>query len=82
MIAIGACCTFASLVVSAFVSHSLPLLFVFQGAILGFSQGIGMPLFMSLPSQWFLEKRGLATGLATSGALRCLLPSTASVEAY
>jgi hypothetical protein len=27
-----------------------------------------MPLFMSLPSQWFYRRRGLASGQALSGA--------------
>ncbi|KAK0194693.1 major facilitator superfamily domain-containing protein [Armillaria mellea] len=48
---------------SAF-STKLYHVFLFQGIFLGFSHGLGMPLYMSLPSQWFLEKRGLATGLA------------------
>lgn len=58
-----------SLVGSALCYNSLPGLFVVQGVILGCVQGIGMSLFMALPSQWFSPKRrGLATGLATSGS--------------
>ncbi|WWD06242.1 hypothetical protein V865_004328 [Kwoniella europaea PYCC6329] len=39
-----------------------------QGVISGFGQGLAMPLFMSLPSQWFYKKRGLASGIAIGGA--------------
>nr|XP_019048291.1 hypothetical protein I302_02061 [Kwoniella bestiolae CBS 10118]OCF27221.1 hypothetical protein I302_02061 [Kwoniella bestiolae CBS 10118] len=39
-----------------------------QGVIAGFGQGLAMPLFMSLPSQWFYKKRGLASGIAIGGA--------------
>lgn len=39
-----------------------------QGVIHGFGQGLGMPLFMSLPSQWFYKHRGLASGIAMGGA--------------
>ncbi|KAK0229972.1 major facilitator superfamily domain-containing protein [Armillaria nabsnona] len=55
------------LLASAF-STKLYHVFLFQGIFLGFSHGLGMPLYMSLPSQWFLEKRGVATGLAVSGS--------------
>ncbi|WVQ82591.1 hypothetical protein IAT38_004721 [Cryptococcus sp. DSM 104549] len=39
-----------------------------QGLIAGIGQGMAMPLFMSLPSQWFYRKRGLASGIAIGGA--------------
>ncbi|KAK8844679.1 hypothetical protein IAR55_006528 [Kwoniella newhampshirensis] len=39
-----------------------------QGLITGIGQGITMPLFMSLPSQWFYKRRGLASGIAIGGA--------------
>ncbi|KAK0224157.1 major facilitator superfamily domain-containing protein [Armillaria fumosa] len=55
------------LLASAF-STKLYHVFLFQGIFLGFSHGLGMPLYMSLPSQWFLEKRGVATGLAVCGS--------------
>lgn len=41
MIAFGIVATFISLLISSFVSASLPLLFVFQGFFLGLSQGLG-----------------------------------------
>ncbi|PBK86442.1 MFS general substrate transporter [Armillaria gallica] len=62
--------TYLCLLASAF-STKLYLVFLFQGIFLGFSHGLGMPLYMSLPSQWFLEKRGVATGLAVSGSGIC-----------
>ncbi|ORY56451.1 major facilitator superfamily domain-containing protein [Leucosporidium creatinivorum] len=84
MIAIGSACTFIILIISAFASHSLPALFIFQGALLGLSQGCSMPLILSFPAQWFSKKRGMATGLAASGSgigggiasliMRALLP--------
>lgn len=67
MIAIGSACTFVTLIISAFASHSLSALFIFQGFLLGLSQGISMPLILSFPAQWFYKKRGMATGLAASG---------------
>ncbi|KAJ3887546.1 MFS general substrate transporter [Lentinula edodes] len=39
------------------------------GTIIGLANfGIGMPLYFSLCSQWFLKRRGLATGIAVSGS--------------
>lgn len=67
---IGAGCVLSvlSLVGAALSYESLPALFVTQGVLLGVSQGLGMSLFMALPSQWFLERRGLATGISMSGS--------------
>ncbi|GAA5996373.1 uncharacterized protein JCM10292_007566 [Rhodotorula paludigena] len=67
-IATGCVLTIISLVGSGLSYNSLPALFVVQGVLLGFSLGFGMSLYMALPSQWFLRRRGLATGLATSGS--------------
>jgi MFS family permease len=39
-----------------------------QGIIVGAGQGLAIPLFMSLPSQWFDRHRGLASGIAIGGA--------------
>lgn len=41
---------------------------VTQGCITGIGAGIAAPLFMSLPSQWFYRRRGLASGIAMGGA--------------
>ncbi|WRT63305.1 uncharacterized protein IL334_000210 [Kwoniella shivajii] len=49
-------------------STKLWQLILTQGIIAGFGQGLAMPLFMSLPSQWFYKKRGLASGIAIGGA--------------
>ena len=67
MIAVNILSTYLSLIIASFVP-SLALLFVFQGAALGVSFAIGMPLYMSFPSQWFLKRRGFATGVAVSGS--------------
>ncbi|GAA6057689.1 hypothetical protein JCM3770_003845 [Rhodotorula araucariae] len=67
-IGIGCVLSILSLVGSALSYKSLIGLFLVQGAMLGLAQGIGMSLFMAVPSQWFLHKRGLATGLAMSGS--------------
>lgn len=67
VLAAGAVSTVASLVLSGVCQNSLPGLFVVQGVLLGSSIGLGFPLFMSLPSHWFLRRRGLATGIAVSG---------------
>ncbi|GAA6001046.1 hypothetical protein JCM10207_007387 [Rhodosporidiobolus poonsookiae] len=68
VIAAGAAMNFLCLIFSALCFNNLPGLFIIQGALLGCSQGLGMPLFMAISSQWFLKRRGLATGLATSGS--------------
>ncbi|KAF8913580.1 major facilitator superfamily domain-containing protein [Mucidula mucida] len=67
IIAISSLFSYLSLLASAF-STKLFHVFLFQGAFLGVSQGLGYPLYVSMPSQWFLEKRGLATGLAICGS--------------
>ena len=59
--------TYITLIISAFVFHSLPGLFLVQGVMLGVVQGIGLPLWLSLPAQWFSRKRGLATGIVAAG---------------
>ncbi|KAJ7630847.1 major facilitator superfamily domain-containing protein [Roridomyces roridus] len=67
MIALSSLLGYLCLLASAFATK-LYQIFLFQGCLLGLSFGIAMPLYMSLPSQWFLRKRGLATGIAVSGA--------------
>ncbi|KAK7457206.1 hypothetical protein VKT23_010506 [Stygiomarasmius scandens] len=67
MIAISCFLAYCCLLASAFTTKIYHL-FLFQGALFGLAQGIGLPLYMSLSSQWFYKKRGLATGLAVSGA--------------
>lgn len=67
VIAISVSLAYLSLLASAF-STKVYHVFLFQGVCLGISQGLGMPLFVSMPSQWFYRKRGLATGLAISGS--------------
>ncbi|KAF9071340.1 major facilitator superfamily domain-containing protein, partial [Rhodocollybia butyracea] len=66
MIAISCTLAYLCLLASAFATKVYQL-FLFQGCLLGISQGIGMPLYYSICSQWFLKKRGLATGIAVSG---------------
>ncbi|GAA5864588.1 hypothetical protein JCM1840_002160 [Sporobolomyces johnsonii] len=85
MIAIGSTCSIIMLIISACVVDSLPALFVFQGILLGLAHGISLPLFMTIPSQWFSKRRGFATGITVSGTgfgggfasliVRGLLPS-------
>lgn len=71
MMAISASLGLICLIVSAFVAQKhLALLFLFQGPLLGLSYGLALPLFLSIPSQWFSRKRGLATGLVASGESR------------
>lgn len=67
MIAISCSLAYLCLLASAFATKVYQL-FLFQGCLLGLSQGIGMPLYFSLCSQWFLKRRGLATGIAVSGS--------------
>lgn len=64
---VGSILSFLSLIASSF-STSLVELFLFQGAALGLSGGLSFPLVISLPSQWFQRRRGLATGIAISGS--------------
>jgi MFS family permease len=67
MIALSCSLGYLCLLASAFATK-LYQIFLFQGCLLGLSVGISMPLYMALPSQWFLRRRGLATGIAVSGA--------------
>ncbi|GAA6010696.1 hypothetical protein JCM10207_005802 [Rhodosporidiobolus poonsookiae] len=63
----GATLATVSMIAAAVSQNSLPLLFIFQGLGLGLAFGLGFPVFVSLPSQWFVRRRGLATGIAVSG---------------
>ncbi|GAA5973398.1 hypothetical protein JCM11641_003113 [Rhodosporidiobolus odoratus] len=67
MIAIGSISAIIMLVISACTVDSLPCLFIFQGILLGIAHGFSLPLFMTIPSQWFSKRRGLATGITVSG---------------
>ncbi|KAJ7337419.1 major facilitator superfamily domain-containing protein, partial [Mycena albidolilacea] len=67
MIALSNLLAYVCLIASAFATKLFEI-FLFQGCLLGVSTGISMPLYMALPSQWFLHKRGLATGIAVAGA--------------
>ncbi|KAJ7050188.1 major facilitator superfamily domain-containing protein [Mycena amicta] len=67
MIALSCFLGYLCLLASAFATK-LYQVFLFQGCLLGLSYGISMPLYMALPSQWFLHKRGLATGIAVAGS--------------
>ncbi|GFZ44734.1 hypothetical protein JCM24511_02459 [Saitozyma sp. JCM 24511] len=49
-------------------SNEVWQLLLTQGIIAGIGQGMAMPLFMSLPSQWFYRRRGFASGVAIGGA--------------
>lgn len=85
MIAIGSTLSVILLVCSAVAVDSLPALFVLQGILLGIAHGISLPLFMTIPSQWFSRRRGFATGITVSGTgwgggiasliMRAMLPS-------
>ncbi|KAJ7151334.1 major facilitator superfamily domain-containing protein [Mycena crocata] len=67
MIALSCFLGYLCLLASAFATK-LYQVFLFQGCLFGLSLGISMPLYMALPSQWFLDKRGLATGIAVAGS--------------
>ncbi|KAM0745860.1 MFS general substrate transporter [Meredithblackwellia eburnea MCA 4105] len=67
VIAVGVVVQYVAYIVASFTSQSLVCLFIIQGFLLGFGQGIGVPLFMSLPSRYFLRKRGTASAIAGSG---------------
>ena len=64
---VAAFLAYLSLVASAF-STKVYHLFLSQGLFLGIAQGLAMPLYVSMPSQWFFLRRGLATGLTVSGS--------------
>ncbi|KIY68467.1 MFS general substrate transporter [Cylindrobasidium torrendii FP15055 ss-10] len=67
VIATSSVLSFVAYLVSAF-STKLWHIVLTQGVFLGLAQGLAMPLFMSLPSQWFLRHRGAATGLSLGGS--------------
>ncbi|KIY68475.1 ornithine aminotransferase [Cylindrobasidium torrendii FP15055 ss-10] len=66
-IALGTILTIAAWFSSAF-STKLWHVFLTQGVFLGVAQGLTLPLYMSLPAQWFHKRRGFATGIATGGS--------------
>ncbi|KAK7453307.1 hypothetical protein VKT23_011982 [Stygiomarasmius scandens] len=66
MIALSCMIIYLCQLASAF-STKIYQLFLFQGFFNGVGIGMGMPLYISLLSQWFDKKRGLATGLTVSG---------------
>jgi len=66
MIALSCMVIYLCQLASAF-STKIYQLFLFQGFFNGIGIGMGMPLYISLLSQWFDKKRGLATGLTVSG---------------
>lgn len=68
MIAVGAFGMTTFTVISAFCYTSLVGYYLAQAVGVGLSIGMAMPLCMSIPSQWFDKRRGLATGIATSGS--------------
>ncbi|ORY44406.1 MFS general substrate transporter [Rhizoclosmatium globosum] len=55
------------LLLSSFTT-SLPLLILTQGIVFGIGASFVYLPAVSLPSQWFLKRRGLATGIAVSGS--------------
>ncbi|KDE05180.1 hypothetical protein MVLG_04422 [Microbotryum lychnidis-dioicae p1A1 Lamole] len=67
IIAIGSILYIIALVASALSVDRLPLLFLFLGVGVGISVGCTFPLVCALPSQWFLKRRGFASGIAVSG---------------
>ncbi|KAL1693606.1 major facilitator superfamily domain-containing protein [Schizophyllum commune] len=58
--------TWAFMFGSAFCT-TLVQVFIVQCAATGAAIGLGTPMYMALPSQWFLKKRGLATGMVGGG---------------
>ncbi|KIY46612.1 MFS general substrate transporter, partial [Fistulina hepatica ATCC 64428] len=67
MIALSCMLTFLSILGASFMTK-LWQIFLFQGVFQGISQGLSMPLYLALPSQWFLHHRALASGISVSGA--------------
>ncbi|KAM0747126.1 MFS general substrate transporter [Meredithblackwellia eburnea MCA 4105] len=68
LIIVSVVSTYITFIVCSFISFSLPALFVVQGFLLGTTLGLGLPLFLALPCQYFYVRRGYATGIAASGA--------------
>lgn len=67
MIALSCFLGYLCLIASAFATKLYQVV-LFQGCLFGLSLGISMPLYMALPSQWFLRHRGLASGIAIAGS--------------
>ncbi|KAJ3026673.1 UNVERIFIED_CONTAM: hypothetical protein HDU68_005259 [Siphonaria sp. JEL0065] len=67
VIFIGTVVLSLGLFLSSFTT-SLPLLIATQGILFGVGASFVYFPAVSLPSQWFLKKRGLATGIAVSGS--------------
>ncbi len=47
--------------------HSLPMLFIFYGAIMGIGLGVGYITPIKTLIRWFYNNRGFATGIAVLG---------------
>ena len=67
VLTVGAVLCWIGLFSAAFATQ-LWATIVCQGVLVGIGQGIINPLFLSLPSQWFLKHRGLASGITLGGA--------------
>ncbi|ORZ26895.1 major facilitator superfamily domain-containing protein [Lobosporangium transversale] len=63
---LGAVIMGASLIATSFATEIWQL-YICQGILYGFGASLAFFPSLSLPSQWFKERRGLATGIAVAG---------------
>ncbi|KAI8610029.1 major facilitator superfamily domain-containing protein, partial [Chytriomyces sp. MP71] len=68
MAIVGSCVLGIGLLSASFATNSLPLLILTQGALFGIGSSFIYFPALSLPAQWFVKWRGVATGIAVSGA--------------
>ncbi|ORY51963.1 MFS general substrate transporter, partial [Rhizoclosmatium globosum] len=67
MIFVGTCILSGGLLLASFCTEVWQLMLT-QGVLYGFGMSIAYFPAVSVPSQWFDKKRGLATGIAVSGS--------------
>lgn len=64
----GAICFGLASVLAGFLSQSVVGLILIEGVLFGFGQSLCFFSSATLPSQYFKERRNLATGIVYSGA--------------
>ncbi|KAI8873570.1 MFS general substrate transporter [Ramicandelaber brevisporus] len=67
VIALGGLIMAIGMVITSFATH-IWMQLVFQGILTGLGASMVVTLAITVPAQWFTNKRGLATGIAFAGA--------------
>lgn len=71
-LAIGSILAPLGLILASFATQ-LWHIYLSQGILYGIGAGLAFSSSVTLPSQWFVKNRALATGLAVSGRYVCVV---------